>query len=272
MFDSPEYTALWRDYHSTRSIALRNRLALKHRGIAQKMARRASIDALEEQHQDLEQIAYLGLIRAVERFDYGMVDPSRGCIYKMFGAFAGGFCRGAILHWLRDNSAIKIPRGWRDFNSQIRKAKRNGANTFDQIAAVTGETADRIEEIERALVCLHPVKLDFADPDLEVEFEAKDRAEYRCDDLEHHWQTVIERLNTLPSTERSAISLLFCQRQPKKTVARQLRLQSWQVDSLVSIAFERLSGTYQEVPVSDCELPAIGCSRYEVAEQLSLFG
>ncbi|MFM7577346.1 MAG: sigma factor, partial [Microcystaceae cyanobacterium] len=60
-----------------------------------------------ESYEDLEQVGYLGLIRAIARFD-----PRQG---KAFSSFAMPYIRGEILHHLRDKGTVlRIPRRWQE--------------------------------------------------------------------------------------------------------------------------------------------------------------
>ena len=79
---------LLRSYHHNPSIKLRNRLVQLHTGLVRKMAHKFSHQC-NEPYEDLEQIGYFGLIRAIERFD-----PSQG---YAFSSFAVPYIRGEML-------------------------------------------------------------------------------------------------------------------------------------------------------------------------------
>jgi RNA polymerase sigma-B factor len=70
-----------------------------------------------EPYEDLEQIGYFGLIRAIERFD-----PSQG---YAFSSFAVPYIRGEMLHFLRDRSTLlKIPRRWQELYNEGQKVRK----------------------------------------------------------------------------------------------------------------------------------------------------
>ncbi|KGF73457.1 RNA polymerase sigma factor SigF [Neosynechococcus sphagnicola sy1] len=95
-------------YHQQPSIEARNQLVKLHAGLVRKLAHRVSYQCAEP-YEDLEQVGYLGLIRAIERFD-----PTQGCA---FSSFAVPYIRGEILHFLRDRSgAVRIPRRWQQLH------------------------------------------------------------------------------------------------------------------------------------------------------------
>lgn len=93
-------------YHQNPTIKLRNQLVELHKGLVRKMAHKFSHQC-SEPYEDLVQIGYLGLIRAIERFD-----PNQG---YAFSSFAVPYIRGEMLHFLRDRSTlVKIPRRWQE--------------------------------------------------------------------------------------------------------------------------------------------------------------
>nr|WP_157462340.1 RNA polymerase sigma factor SigF [Crinalium epipsammum] len=102
-------------YHQNPSVALRNRLVLMNAGLVRQIAHRISYQCAEP-YQDLEQIGYFGLIRAIERFN-----PNQGCA---FSSFAVPYIRGEILHFLRDKgSVVKIPRRWQELQKEGQKVR-----------------------------------------------------------------------------------------------------------------------------------------------------
>lgn len=107
--------ALLVSYHRNPSLEIRNKLVRLNTGLVRKIAHRMSYQC-SEPFEDLEQLGYLGLIRAIERFN-----PSHGCA---FSSFAVPYIRGEILHFLRDRSgALRIPRRWQDFQKQGQKVR-----------------------------------------------------------------------------------------------------------------------------------------------------
>ncbi|MGJ5672147.1 MAG: RNA polymerase sigma factor SigF [Nostochopsis sp.] len=103
-------------YHQNPSIELRNRLVKLHTGLVRKMAHKFSHQC-HEPYEDLEQIGYFGLIRAIERFD-----PSQG---YAFSSFAVPYIRGEMLHFLRDRSTLlKIPRRWQELYNEGQKVRK----------------------------------------------------------------------------------------------------------------------------------------------------
>jgi RNA polymerase sigma-B factor len=103
-------------YHQNPSIKLRNQLVQLHTGLVRKIAHKFSHQC-HEPYEDLEQIGYFGLIRAIERFD-----PSQG---YAFSSFAVPYIRGEMLHFLRDRSTLlKIPRRWQELYNEGQRIRK----------------------------------------------------------------------------------------------------------------------------------------------------
>lgn len=100
-------------YYGNPSIEVRNQLVRLNTGLVRKIAHRFSYQC-HEPYEDLEQMGFLGLIRAIERFN-----PYQGCA---FSSFAVPYIRGEMLHFLRDKgSLVKIPRRWQELQQEGQK-------------------------------------------------------------------------------------------------------------------------------------------------------
>jgi RNA polymerase sigma-B factor len=103
-------------YYRNPSIEVRNQLVQFNAGLVRKIAHRVSRQCAEP-YEDLEQIGYLGLIRAIERFN-----PHQS---RAFSSFAVPYIRGEMLHYLRDKgSLVKIPRRWQELQTEGQKATK----------------------------------------------------------------------------------------------------------------------------------------------------
>ncbi|HEY9905565.1 MAG TPA: RNA polymerase sigma factor SigF [Candidatus Sericytochromatia bacterium] len=112
-------------YYRNPSIAVRNQLVRLNTGLVRKIAHRVSYQCAEP-YEDLEQIGFLGLIRAIERFD-----PNQN---HAFSSFAVPFIRGEMLHFLRDKgSLVKIPRRWQELQQEGQRVSKNLAATLGRL-------------------------------------------------------------------------------------------------------------------------------------------
>jgi RNA polymerase sigma-B factor len=126
-------------YHREPSLALRNCLVKLNTGLVRQVAHRISRQC-SEPYEDLEQIGYLGLIRAIERFD-----PHQGCA---FSSFAIPYIRGEMLHYLRDRASVmRIPRRWQDLHAKGQKVRK-------QLSVILGRQPRESELAEALCVSL----------------------------------------------------------------------------------------------------------------------
>lgn len=106
-------TELFREYRSQPTRQLRDRIFNHHYKLATSIAHQFSL-CCDEPLDDLIQLAAMGLMTAIERFD-----PERG---NAFSSFACPYIKGEIRHYLRDKSnTVKIPRSFQSLYQQGRK-------------------------------------------------------------------------------------------------------------------------------------------------------
>jgi len=123
-------------YHRNPCITLRNQLVELHAGLVRKIAHQFAHQCAEP-YEDLEQIGYFGLIRAIERFD-----PYQG---YAFSSFAVPYIRGEMLHFLRDHSTIvRIPRRWQELYNEGQKLRKELTLTLGRCLTDT-EVARRLQ-------------------------------------------------------------------------------------------------------------------------------
>jgi RNA polymerase sigma-B factor len=145
-------------YHQNPSVKLRNELVQLHTGLVRKMAHKFSHQC-NEPYEDLEQIGYFGLIRAIERFD-----PSQG---YAFSSFAVPYIRGEMLHFLRDRSTLlKIPRRWQELYNEGQKVRKELAELYgrpprdSEIASKLKVSVQEWQETKLAAQNRMPLSLD----------------------------------------------------------------------------------------------------------------
>jgi RNA polymerase sigma-B factor len=136
-------------YYRNPSLVLRNKLVELNIGLVRQVAYRISRQCSEPQ-EDLEQVGYLGLIRAIERFN-----PQQGCA---FSSFAIPYIRGEILHYLRDRgSVMRIPRRWQDLYTKGKKLRKQLTQSLgrppkeSEIAQALGVSEQEWNECQLAL-------------------------------------------------------------------------------------------------------------------------
>lgn len=101
-----------------------------------------------EDVEDLMQIGYMGLMKAVQRFE-----PERGL---QFSTYAVPMIAGEIRSQLRDQGTLKMSRSLKSDMMAVRRAESDFIKTYgvsphiSQLAEITGLTAERIGEANQA--------------------------------------------------------------------------------------------------------------------------
>lgn len=126
---------LWEEFARTRDPALRGQLVERNMAFAKRLALRYR--GASESFDDLLQVANLGLINAVDRFD-----PSRGI---PFTAFASPTILGELKRHFRDRVwTVRVPRGLHDRMAEVDKAITELTKLLQRSPSV-GEIAELLE-------------------------------------------------------------------------------------------------------------------------------
>lgn len=122
------------------------RLAMDNTGLVKKIA--ARFVSTEHEMEDLIQIGYMGLLRAVEKFN-----PE---FDVMFSTYAVPMIMGEIKRFFRDNGRIKVSRALKSDIAALRQAqtdfeKKEGRQPrISETAATLGISRERVLEIMEA--------------------------------------------------------------------------------------------------------------------------
>jgi len=126
---------LWRQFAKTRDAAIREELIRRNMPLAKHLALRYR--STTESFDDLLQVANLGLLGAVDRFD-----PERGI---PFSAFASPTILGELKRHFRDRVwTVRVPRGLHDRMAEVDKAVVELTKKLQRSPSV-GEIAERLE-------------------------------------------------------------------------------------------------------------------------------
>ena len=212
-------------YKQNPSIQLRNQLVRLNAGLVRKIAHRVSHQC-SEPYEDLEQIGYLGLIRAIERFN-----PSQGCA---FSSFAVPYIRGEMLHYLRDRgTTVKIPRRWQDLQKDAQKRQAELVRTLNrqpsdaEMAEALGVSVVEWREVKLATKNRLPLSLDATicqqlDSSITLGDTLPDAHYQMLQMLEEDRQQLQRALNQLEEKTRSAIEFVFFNGLSRKEVAERI--------------------------------------------------
>jgi RNA polymerase sigma-B factor len=221
---------------------LRADLIAGHLPLARNIARRYAYRG--DNPEDLEQVASVGLVLAVDRFD-----PGRG---SDFLSFAVPTIKGEVLRYFRDRvSAIRTPRRLRTLQSMVYDAtaalgQRHGrAPRPSEIADHLGvDVADVLEALSAQQVA-YPASLDEPapsddDPGRKSRFDdalGSIEAEF---DLVEFRQTLGPLLTALPDRERRILMLRFVSGLTQTEIGAQVGLSQMHVSRLLSRTLAQL--------------------------------
>lgn len=152
-----DVSALFSEFAETRSPELRQRLIESHQHMISFFVKR--FGGHSDISEDISQVATLGLINAVDRFD-----PER---HVEFATFATITIMGEIKRFFRDKTwSINVPRRIKDLNIVINKtierlsSELSHPPTYEEIAKSVGCAVEDIIEAHDALQSYHVVSLD----------------------------------------------------------------------------------------------------------------
>jgi RNA polymerase sigma-B factor len=153
---STDEQRLWK-LHAAGDTGARDRLVERYLRLAQSLARRYARSS--EPLDDLQQVAYLGLVQAVDRFD-----PTRGVA---FSSFAVPTILGELKRHFRDRTwAVRVPREVRDNLTVVDRAS-------EHLSAALGRSPSPAEVSEATRLSVEQV------------LEARQAAlAYRCDSID----------------------------------------------------------------------------------------
>jgi RNA polymerase sigma-B factor len=229
-------------YQQNKSVSIRNQLVKLNAGLVRKIAHRVSHQCAEP-YEDLEQIGYLGLIRAIERFN-----PSQGCA---FSSFAVPYIRGEMLHFLRDRgSAVKVPRRWQDLQKEGQRVRAElvkdlGRQPMDQeIAEHMGISVHEWREIKMAVRNRLPLSLDATvqqvDSSITLGETLPDVRYQALQRLEEDRQQLQRALNQLEDKTRAAIEFVFFSDLSRKEVAERIGVSPMTVTRRIQRGLEQM--------------------------------
>jgi RNA polymerase sigma-B factor len=230
-------------YKQNPSVHTRNQLVRLNAGLVRKIAHRISHQC-SEPYEDLEQIGYLGLIRAIERFN-----PSQGCA---FSSFAVPYIRGEMLHFLRDRgNAVRIPRRWQDMQKEGQKARLeltrelgrqpNDIEVAERLNIPVREWREvKLAAKNRSLLSLDATVCHQSDSTLTLGDTLPDSHYQALQQLDEDRQQLLRALNQLEEKTRSAIEFVFIKGLSRKEVAEKIGVSPMTVTRRIQRGIEQM--------------------------------
>ena len=228
-------------YRRTGDIELRNALVEEHTALARAFARRYQRRGVPL--DDLEQVAALALVGAVERFD-----PAVGV---RFATFAGRTIDGELKRHFRDRAwAVRVPRRQQDLGLAIRSAvdalskKLGRSPTVPELAQAVGAEPDEVLAAMEAAQAYRADSIDAPGPSgdgpgsLADQLATSDTAPTAIDNRE----VVVDLLATLPERERRIVELRFFAELSQREIATEVGMSQMHVSRLLRQALATLRG------------------------------
>jgi RNA polymerase sigma-B factor len=242
---------LLRRHHQDPDPILVEELVRRYEPLARSVARR--YHSRGEPLDDLVQVANLGLLKAISRFD-----PDRGFA---FASYATPTMVGELKRYFRDSGwAVHVPRGVKERAVELAAvtetlASRLGRSpSLSELSEALGVSEEQTLEAIEAYHARHASPLEVGGDDEELggalppallgaEDERLEQAEYL---------TMIARgVNTLSDTDRLILWLRFGRDLTQSEIARQVGTSQMQVSRLLRTAIEKIRRVSGETPAGD---------------------
>lgn len=249
----------FREYRRSGAIPLRNALVEEHIGVADFLARRFANRG--EPIDDLRQVASVGLVKAVERFD-----PDRGIA---FTSFAVPTITGEIKRHFRDRTwSVRVPRNLQELTLEIERARTDlgqqlgRSPTVSEIAAHLDVTDEAVLEGIEAATYYRSGSLDAPTPGAERGSLGDHIPSTDDEHTEAENRTLVRQLLAeLPVRERRIVYLRYFEGLTQSEIAEQMGISQMHVSRLLSKSMEQLSHAIAAddgpVPVDDANGTAI---------------
>jgi RNA polymerase sigma-B factor len=243
-------TELFQKYSVTRDVRIRNKIVNLNAGLVHRMARKYSekIDPAITTKEECVQIGFLGLIKAVERFDNSMDGA--------FVTFAGKYIQGELMHYNRDHKGlIKIPSALTEERDKILKHQRTIQKlrpdenvTIEYVLNACPQlrvNLERWQELEHASKPQHYAPIDCqSDDDVFVQIPADEQntltIEAEKESLSEQQQILRRRILYALNPDEKVIVNEYMLGVPANTIAKRNRLTLEQVETILQLSILKL--------------------------------
>jgi RNA polymerase sigma-B factor len=225
--------------------AFENQLVLDYLDLAEALA--ARFQALGRDRADLNQVAYLGLVKAARGFDAG-----RG---SSFPAYAAPTITGELKRYLRDRCwMVRPPRHLQDLRSEVLRAEPVLAQalghppTAAELAMELDVSPDAVREAMAAAASMHPASLDAADARPDSPPLADTLVTSDDDPLDRLEELIClnQAIRELSSEDQELLYRRYFCEESQAELGRRFGVSQMQVSRRLSRVLVRLQGLLQE--------------------------
>ena len=233
--ESEEMLDQFREYRRTRDRALRNHLIEEHLSLARALARRFA--NRNEPLDDLEQVAMLGVLKAVERFD-----PDHG---TPFAAFAVPTVIGELRRHFRDRGwMVRVPRRVQDLHLRIGSVvselsqQLGRSPTPREIADAAGVRDEDVLEALDAGNRYRPASLDLGASSSDTDTRLS-HADAELTSVEDR-ATLLRLFNRLPEREQRVMYMRYFEDMTQAEIAEAIGVSQMHVSRLLTRSLDTL--------------------------------
>jgi RNA polymerase sigma-B factor len=223
-------------FAATRDETLRDELITAHLGLAQHLARRFANRG--EPLDDLVQVASIGVVKSVDRFD-----PGRGV---EFSTFAARTILGELKRHFRDKGwAVRAPRRIQELYLEIGHAsaelvqKLGRSPTMDELAEKTGATVEAVIEATEAGSGYRTASLDAPSRAERGGGEVVGEDDDGFDEVDNR-ALLLPALGSLPEREQTILRLRFESGLTQSEIATRIGVSQMHVSRLLTASLRRL--------------------------------
>lgn len=231
---------LWAEYARTHSPRTREQLIHQFERLAYSIANRFARRGAE--NEDLFQVAMLGLVKAVDRFD-----PTT---HHRFSTFATPTILGELRRYFRDHMwSVHVTRGTQELAQQVTRSTRELTErlgrtpTPAELAECLGVTEARINEVQALPQAHRPLSLD---GEIETDGERASVLENCLGKEDRQLTSAVDRvsvtaaLGNLAEPLREIISMRYLQDLSQREVARRMGVSQMRVSRMERRALGQL--------------------------------
>jgi RNA polymerase sigma-B factor len=232
------------------AFAARQELILRHLPLARRLARRYAHSA--ESQEELNQVATLGLIKAIDRYD-----PERG---TSITSFAVPTILGELKRHFRDTRwALHVPRDLQERAQRVEAAldrltlELGRSPTRAELADASGLDVEEVIEARQAFAGYEAASLDAPAGGLDEDDSSTTGDMLGVPEpgyeLAEQWAAIEPALASLPERERIALRLRFFEDLTQSEIAKRLGLSQMHVSRILRAALDTLRRATETPPV-----------------------
>ena len=237
---------LFRRWQAHRDQNAREALVRQYLPLARKLARRYR--GAREPLDDLEQVASLGLVKAIDRYD-----SSRGIGFQHF---AVPTILGELKRYFRDSGwAVHMPRGIQELALQVAAAERQLAAktgrepTYNEVAEFLEISVQEVLEAAEASAAHHAVSFDTPHDDGDGEAGTLGDSIGEIDeryDLVALTASIAPAAKRLSERDRRVLALRFVEDRTQSEIADEVGVSQMQVSRILGKALRQLASAVED--------------------------